>query len=335
MRVINVEVAGYHVRKDAKVAGAMGEGNAAYLRITFCEDWALFAKSVTFFNALGESPTVRTLTTDRLEDAAKSSDVYLCPIPPEAMTDAGMLTFVIDGYREGVRQRSVEDTLEVKYSRSAEGAMESADPTPSQAEQLQGQIDTIIGDIQTARASAVAAVAAAESAGNSATSAAESAENAEEDAKAAQAAKEAAEKAAENAQAAAGGDFATNTALKAVEEKVNAAQEKATQANSTAQNAAQAAENAQATADSKAAKAVVSTTAMTAAGWIDKQYSFEAAYPNAQYDISIEVAPTATAEQFEAFGAAMICGSATENIATALGDVPAVDIPIIIKAVAK
>ena len=80
---------------------------------------------------------------------------------------------------------------------------------------------------------------------------------------------------------------------------------------------------------------MASTATMTAAGWIDKQYSFEAAYPNAQYDISIEVAPTATAEQFEAFGAAMICGSATENIATALGDVPAVDVPVIVKAVAK
>lgn len=74
---------------------------------------------------------------------------------------------------------------------------------------------------------------------------------------------------------------------------------------------------------------------MLAAGWVENQYSFEAEYPHAQYDISIEVAPTATSEQFEAFGGAMICGSHDSNVATAIGDVPTVDIPIIIKVVAK
>lgn len=74
---------------------------------------------------------------------------------------------------------------------------------------------------------------------------------------------------------------------------------------------------------------------MLAALWDGKTYSFEGKYPFAQYDITVEVAPTATGEQFEAFGAAMICGSADSNVATALGDVPAVDIPIIVKAVRK
>lgn len=74
---------------------------------------------------------------------------------------------------------------------------------------------------------------------------------------------------------------------------------------------------------------------MISSGWSGNTYSFEGAYPHSKYDISIEVSPTATAEQFEAFGGAMICGSADSNIATALGDVPAVDIPIIIKVVAK
>lgn len=74
---------------------------------------------------------------------------------------------------------------------------------------------------------------------------------------------------------------------------------------------------------------------MLASGWTESTYNFEATYPHEQYDISIEVAPTATAEQFEAFGGAMICGSADSNVATALGDVPTVDIPIIIKAVRK
>lgn len=76
-------------------------------------------------------------------------------------------------------------------------------------------------------------------------------------------------------------------------------------------------------------------TTMFAANWVDGKYSFEADYPHVQYNIGIEVAPTATAEQFEAFGGAMICGSADSNVATAIGDVPTIDIPVIIKAVRK
>lgn len=74
---------------------------------------------------------------------------------------------------------------------------------------------------------------------------------------------------------------------------------------------------------------------MMASNWSGNTYSFELMYPMKSYDISIEVAPTATAEQFEAFGGAMICGSIDSNIATAIGDVPTVDIPIIIKVVLK
>ena len=77
------------------------------------------------------------------------------------------------------------------------------------------------------------------------------------------------------------------------------------------------------------------STTMIASAWSGNTYSFEAEYPNAKYDVDIQVAPTATAEQFEAFGSAMICGSADSNVATALGDVPTVDVPIIVKAVAK
>lgn len=77
------------------------------------------------------------------------------------------------------------------------------------------------------------------------------------------------------------------------------------------------------------------TDTMLAASWMGSTYSFEEAYPHAQYDIEVSVAPTATVEQFEAFGEAMICGSATENVATALNGAPTVDIPIIVKVVAK
>lgn len=78
-----------------------------------------------------------------------------------------------------------------------------------------------------------------------------------------------------------------------------------------------------------------SVVTMFAGNWSGNEYFFEGDFPSDQYDISIEVAPTATAEQFEAFGGAMICGSADSNVATAIGDVPTVDIPVIIKAVRK
>ena len=84
-----------------------------------------------------------------------------------------------------------------------------------------------------------------------------------------------------------------------------------------------------------AAKPSYITMILLSSGWVDNTYSFEDTYPHAQYDISVEVSSTATADQFEAFGSAMICGSADSNVATALGDVPTEDIPIIVKAVRK
>lgn len=167
-RIIEVKVSGSHISKDNKLAGVRGEGNAKKLRITFDEGWGEYAKTVTFWDALGNNPVKRILTTDLLEDMTKSLNVYLVPVPPEAMTEAGTITFVIDGYKgefqrttagdyvlvqddEKIRQRSIADKLEVKYAPIADNAGEPADPTPSQAEQLQGQIDTLLGDIQAER----------------------------------------------------------------------------------------------------------------------------------------------------------------------------------------
>ena len=51
--------------------------------------------------------------------------------------------------------------------------------------------------------------------------------------------------------------------------------------------------------------------------------------------ILISVAPTATSAQYDAFAAAKVCGSPTSNTVTALGEVPSVNIPLIVKAVKK
>lgn len=70
---------------------------------------------------------------------------------------------------------------------------------------------------------------------------------------------------------------------------------------------------------------------MLATGWEDDKYSFESTYPNSQYDIEIYPSNTCSNIQLEAFTAAVMAGSASINVATALGDVPNVDIPILLK----
>ena len=84
-------------------------------------------------------------------------------------------------------------------------------------------------------------------------------------------------------------------------------------------------------------KPTVSATTLLASSWEStaKTYSFESTYPNASYDIEVALDSTATSEQAEAFNGAQIVGSATSNIIKAYGDVPTVDIPIILKVVTK
>lgn len=81
----------------------------------------------------------------------------------------------------------------------------------------------------------------------------------------------------------------------------------------------------------------IKTSLLKSSKWdaTTKTYSFESTYPNANYDIEIALDSTATSEQAEAFNDAQIVGSATSNVIKAYGDVPTVDIPIIIKVVEK
>lgn len=147
-RTINVKVYGSHLIKDSNDAGVQHEANARVLRIEFDAGWDGFAKSVTFWDAKGANAVKRILTVDMLEDITKSTLLYLCPIPGEAMAESGELTFVVDGYVDNVRQRSASDRLRVRYAPYDSKAGNASDPTPTQAEQLQVQIDTILSDIQ-------------------------------------------------------------------------------------------------------------------------------------------------------------------------------------------
>ena len=149
-RVIDIKVGGNHLTKDGKVAGVVGEGNVTNLRISFDDGWNGYAKTVTFFDALGGNPVKRLLTVDLMENVAESTEIYLVPIPAEPLAVVGTMSFVIDGYIDGKRQRSIEGKLEVKYAPNTDNAGEPIDPTPDQIEQMQGQYEAVMGKIQDA-----------------------------------------------------------------------------------------------------------------------------------------------------------------------------------------
>lgn len=214
-RIIEVRVAGNHITKDNNRGGVQGEANVTKLRLTFDPGWDGYAKTVTFWNALHQNPVKRTLALDLLENMTASTRVYLCPIPGEALTVNGTMAFTIDGYLDGVRQRTVGAELEVEESLVSDNAGDPADPTPSQAEQLQAQMEGLLPDMQEqavrAESAAGAALAQAGQAAMSASAAQQSAHSASVCADAAQAAQRAAEHARDEADRIAGGDFATKS----------------------------------------------------------------------------------------------------------------------------
>lgn len=147
-RIINVKVGGNYLSKDNKNAGVRGEGNVTNLRITFDEGWDGYAKTVTFYDALGQNPVKRVETVDLIEDITTDHRTYITPIPPEPLAIAGELTFVIDGYKDGKRQRSVSDTLIVKEAPMTDNATEPSEPMPEPYEQIQKQVDGMIDKVQ-------------------------------------------------------------------------------------------------------------------------------------------------------------------------------------------
>lgn len=72
-----------------------------------------------------------------------------------------------------------------------------------------------------------------------------------------------------------------------------------------------------------------------ASGWSDGVYSFESDFPSWHYDIEIELDSTATESQVEAWSSAKVTAVFGTNTMKALGDVPTVDIPVIVKKVMK
>lgn len=80
----------------------------------------------------------------------------------------------------------------------------------------------------------------------------------------------------------------------------------------------------------------VTTTVLASASWSENIYSFEGTFPNANYDIFVEInGDICTDDQISAFSSAQLVGSPTSNIIKALGTVPEIDIPVVVFAYPK
>lgn len=79
------------------------------------------------------------------------------------------------------------------------------------------------------------------------------------------------------------------------------------------------------------------TATLFASEWLlSKTYRLEEEYPVSIFDIDIAInGDICTAKQKEAFDNAQMVGLSSENSIRCLGDVPTIDIPIIIKVVKK
>ena len=146
-KTIDITIKGSYLRKNNNSAGVQGEGNVTILHIIFDDAWEGLAKSVTFWDARGENPVKRTLTSDLLVDINVSLLEYNVPIPSEPLAHAGDMTFIIDGYLDGKRKRTMQDTLSVEAALISDTENEPIDPTPTQAEQLQEAIESILPSV--------------------------------------------------------------------------------------------------------------------------------------------------------------------------------------------
>lgn len=89
--------------------------------------------------------------------------------------------------------------------------------------------------------------------------------------------------------------------------------------------------------DGKANKPTKTLTTMYSASWsASKVYDFTGDYPTATYDVEIEIASNATEEQIDAYtNAKIVASSDLTNKAVAMGDKPAIDIPILLTVTRK
>lgn len=197
-RIIPCRVDNEFLRGAGVVIGAAGSHDDVELELSFSPMWDGTVKKVVWFDALGEHPVVTLLTTDLLVPG--ETDKYRVRVPVEAKAVEGDMQVTIRGTSAsgGTETRAVvAATASFKVLPAVWDplAVESSQPSASQADQLQQEIEDIKGDITAAAAAADAkeeaaagaaaafagadrAASSARDASDSAVAAAESAESA-------------------------------------------------------------------------------------------------------------------------------------------------------------
>lgn len=166
-RIIPCQVCDEYIKGAGVVVGAAGSHHDVLLELAFSPLWEGLAKTITWFDALGEHPTITVLSPNLL--APGELEVYRVPIPAEAKAVAGEMELTIKGVAvaDGVESRATVAAtarfrvLPGKWSPDAE---ESQQITPSQAEQIQAQIEAIKSHFVAAAEDAASAAASAASA---------------------------------------------------------------------------------------------------------------------------------------------------------------------------
>lgn len=268
-RTIDIFIKGSYLQKNNNIGGIQGEGNVTTLHITFDDSWTNLAKSITFWNAKGENPVKVLLTNDKLVEIRNSLLEFNVLIPAEPLAVEGDMIFVIDGYVDGKRARSMQDSLVVKAAMTTN---EPIEPTPTQAEQLNLAIQKILPEVQKetikateaakqSEASAQKSATSALEASNSAESAKQSAVSAETAHQGAVAAQKKAETAQLNAEAAQDKAETAQRGAETAKAGAETAQQKAETARLGAETAQKNAETAQTKAEAAQQKAETAQTA--------------------------------------------------------------------------
>lgn len=143
-RVINVKVNGEIIKKDSKNAGVKGEANATTLRFVFDESWSGYSKRIVWLNAMGENPVAIILyrdVTDAIEGVSELEfETY---IPGEALTEEGLCSFTVEGYKESDPMAIALTATEFLWVAISDKYYIPEEPTPTQAQQLQGMIESV------------------------------------------------------------------------------------------------------------------------------------------------------------------------------------------------
>lgn len=258
-RVIPIQVTDEYVRGAGAAVGAAGSHDDVLLRMEFGPMWAGTARSIVWLDANGENPTITALTTAMLADG--ETEIYLVPIPAEPKAVAGEMTMTVKGVTvSGSKETTATLTAAARFrvleSSWDPDAEESADITPTQAQQFQAEIEGIKSGVAAAKAAGAAAAESEKNARASETAAAASASQAADS-------KSAAAESAVAAAGSAGSAARSQAAAAAAQGKAEAAQAAA----EAAKSAAEASEDAAAESEknAKASETAAAGSASSAA----------------------------------------------------------------------